>query len=105
MNTYTIRKQLIKSLHITGGDFDIYGIYECQLQSRLIDYIKLVEETTHVGEALLDHIYIKNTIWERFVIDVLISNIYFSDHDAVRVKLSNKKNRFSNYAGAFAVLQ
>lgn len=75
------------------------------MQSRLIDYIKLVEETTHIGEALLDYNYIKNTIWEKFDMDVLISSVYFSDHDAVRVKLSNKKNRFSNYAGAFAVLQ
>lgn len=75
------------------------------MQSRLIDYIKLVEETTHIGEALLDYIYIKNTILEKFDMDVLISSVYFSDHDAVRVKLSNKKNRFSNYAVAFAVLQ
>ena len=42
---------------------------------------------------LLDHVYIKNTIWEKFDMDVSISNIYFSNHDAFRIKLSNKQTK------------
>ena len=40
------------------------------------------------GHTLLNHVYLKNTISEEFDIAVLMLNIYFSDRDTVRVKLS-----------------
>ena len=77
---------MIKALNIIAGDFNIDGFRENVLQEVLVGYWQLVKESTHLGGALLDNVYVKNTLSE----EVLTLDMYFCDYHAVRVKLSKK---------------
>ena len=39
----------------------------------------------HISGFLIDHVYIKKSLIEEFVTNATVKNIYFSDHDAVRI--------------------
>ena len=82
------------SIDFIAGDFNIDGYQETQIKNILIGYSQLVEEPTHIGGSLLDHVYVRNTILQEFDVNVSILNTYFSDHDAVRIKLSKKEIDF-----------
>ena len=40
--------------------------------------------------SILDHVYVKKSFLEDYKVEIVVLNTYFSDHDAVRVKVSNK---------------
>ena len=41
----------------------------------------------HMFGSLIDHAYIKKTFTEEFFTKATFKNIYFSDHDAVRIAI------------------
>ena len=45
-----------KSLDIIAGDSNIDGLLKEQLQDTLTAYPQIVQELTHVGEYVLDHV-------------------------------------------------
>ena len=47
--------------------------------------IQIVNELTQVSGSLIDHHYIKKTLMKEFPTNVTVENIYFWDHDVVRI--------------------
>ena len=39
----------------------------------------------HISGFLINHAYIKKSLIEEFFTNATVENIYFSDHDAVRI--------------------
>ena len=57
------------------------------LQDIFSNYTLLVNEPTHISPSLIDHVYDYNESLQKFLpskTEVLI--IYFSDHDAVKIR-------------------
>ena len=46
----------------------------------------MVFEPTHLDGELLDHVYISNAFCANKATTAVIKNIYFSDHDVVKLK-------------------
>ena len=53
----------------------------------MIVYTQVVDESTHISGSKTDHVYLKSALLEEFHINTIVQNIYFSDHDAVRIIL------------------
>ena len=84
------------TVHFVVGDFNIDALTgNPRLQTILSSYTQVVNEPTHQSGSLLDHIYVKNTIFEKFSISTSTINIYFSDHDAVRLKVTSQDVDFN----------
>ena len=49
------------------------------------DHVQMVNKPMHISGFLIDHVYIKKSLIEEFVTNATVKNIYFSDHDAVRI--------------------
>ena len=47
----------------------------------------MVNKPTHISGSLIYHVYIKKALMEEFFTNVTAENIYFSDHDAVRITI------------------
>ena len=47
----------------------------------------MVNKPTRISGSLIDHVYFKKALMENFFTNVAVENIYFSDHDAVRVAI------------------
>ena len=79
--------------NILLGDFDLdalcYGSYT-PLQQRLENYKLLVSEPTHMHGGLLDHAYIARSFSTDNVSATVTKNVYFSDHDVVRLQIKCK---------------
>ena len=45
----------------------------------------MVNKPTHISGSLLDHAYIKKSLTEEFFARTTVENIYFSEHDSVRI--------------------
>ena len=45
----------------------------------------MVNKPTHISRSLIDHAYIKKILTEEFFTKATVENIYFSDHDGVRI--------------------
>ena len=45
----------------------------------------MVNKLTDISGSLIDHAYITKSLIEEFVINATVENIYFSDHDTVRI--------------------
>ena len=48
----------------------------------------------HMFGSLIDHAYIKKTLTEEFFTNATFKNIYFSDHDAVRIPIEKNSVAF-----------
>ena len=71
------------------GDFNIdYKNLNCEQIMSI--YEQIVRQPTHLGGATIDHVYVKKSLLEEFHVTCSTLNIYFSDHDAVHLKLSHK---------------
>lgn len=44
----------------------------------------LINKPTHVSGSLIDYLYIKKALMEKFFTNAPVQNIYFSYHDTVR---------------------
>ena len=51
-----------------------------------------VSERTHLDGAFLDPVYIKKSSENNKHVTSLVNNVYFSDHDAVKVQIRFKDN-------------
>ena len=49
------------------------------------EHIEIVNKPTHISGSLIDHVCIKKTLMEEFFANAIVENIYFSDHDAIRI--------------------
>ena len=47
----------------------------------------MVNKPAHISGSLIDHVYPKKALMEVFFTKVTIENIYFSNHDAVRISI------------------
>ena len=87
----------VKALYVIARDFSINGFQEDELQDILVGYWQLIKYITHIGDALLDHVYVLNIFLEEF--GVYVFNIWFvffwpicSHGETIK-----KRNSFSHY--------
>ena len=78
------------NVHILLGDFNIdYPVTKHIFDEVLSDYHMVVYDPTHIDGSLLDHVYVKRDWAEQFnEIATLIKCIFFSDHDVVKIKIT-----------------
>ena len=67
-------------------------------------YKSLVFEPIHLDGRLLDHVYISNSFCANKATAVVIKNIYFSDHDAVKLQMTLKSNSDIEESIDFSIL-
>ena len=77
------------------GDFNIDTLDEVayrRLKDTLSSYNLKILEPTNLDGALLDHAYLHKTFEHDKLVMYVVNNIYFSDHDAVRVQSRFRQN-------------
>ena len=79
-------------IHMILGDVNIDALTNSEnfLSQYLIDYERINDKPTHISGSLIDHVYIHESVREKFQFSSDIHSVYFTDHDAVMVKLENK---------------
>ena len=73
------------------GDLNINSLeakHQDRLSMSLAGYTHIIHEATHFGGGLLDHFYVKENFLSGKNVDSLVTNVYFSGHDAARVTFS-----------------
>ena len=79
------------SIDISGDfNYDLLKVIKNKLLNIFTDHVQMASKPTHISGSLIDHVYIKKTLMEEFSTSVTVENIYFSDHDALRIVI--KKN-------------
>ena len=69
------------------SNFNINGFTEsARLLHILSGYSPVVQVSTHISGSSLDHCYVHRKFSETFSVDVF--DIYFIDHDAVRLRFT-----------------
>ena len=56
------------------------------------NYNLKVSEPTHLHGALLGHVYIKKSFENDKRVTSIVNNVYFSDHDAIKIQIRFKDN-------------
>ena len=72
-------------------DFNINALdvkHQDGLSISLAGYAHIIHEPAHLGGGLLDHFYVKENFLSGKNVDSLVTNVYFSDPDAVQVTFS-----------------
>ena len=77
------------STDIIAGDFnyDLLKVSQNNFLDIFTDHSQTVNKPTHISGSLIDHVYIKKALMEEFFTNVIVENIYFSDHDAIRIAI------------------
>ena len=52
------------------------------------DHVQMANKPTHISGSLIDHVYINKALMEEYFTNVTVENIYFLDHDAVRIQFT-----------------
>ena len=89
-----VRNLVNREIDILLGDFNIDALDEMsynRLKEVLCNYNLQVSEPTHLDGALLDQIYLRNSFEHNKIVRSMVNNIYFSDHDAVKLELKFRK--------------
>ena len=73
----------------------IFLVSKNKLLDVFTDHIEMVNKPTHISGSLIDHVFIKKDLMEEFFTNATVENIYFSDHDAVRILI--EKNAVGFY--------
>ena len=73
----------------------IFLVSKNKLLDVFTDHIEMVNKPTHISGSLIDHVFIKKDLMEEFFTNATVQNIYFSDHDAVRILI--EKNAVGFY--------
>ena len=75
------------SIDIIAWDFnyDLLKVTENKLLGIFTYYVHIVNKPTQISGPLIGHVYIKKTLMQEFSINVTVENIYFSDHDVLRI--------------------
>ena len=76
-----------EEVDIIVGDFNFDACSKSRLLQILSEYVQLVEFPTHIAGSTLDHVYVKKSLLEDYEVEIVVLNTYFSDYDAVRVKI------------------
>ena len=85
------------SIDIVAGDFnfDLLKVSKNNLFSNhFTEHVQIVNKPTHISGSLIDHVYIKKTLMEEFFANAIVENIYFSDHDAIRIVIEKNNVDF-----------
>ena len=77
-----------KEVDIIVGDFNIDANPDCYKHYHNMSNWLNFQHT--LSGSILDHVYVKKSFLEDYKVEIVVLNTYFSDHDAVRVKVSNK---------------
>ena len=77
----------INSVDITAGEFkyDLLKMSQNKWLDIFADHAQIVHKPTHISESLIDHVYINKALMDKFITNITVENIYFSDHEAVRI--------------------
>ena len=77
------------SIDIIAGDFnyDILNVSQNNSLDIFTDHVQMGNKATHISGSLIDHVCIKKALMTEFFTNVTVANIYFSDHDAVRITI------------------
>ena len=75
------------NVDITLGDFSIgaFGPQRAIIEDKLHMYDMVINKLTHLSGSLLDQVHIFKSFAMEFNIVSDVQNVYFSDHDAVKV--------------------
>ena len=85
-----LQEQILKGfVHIILGDFNIDALKEEGnfLRHCLSEYEMVITSPTQISGLLIDHVYVHKNCFNHFTIDTLVHSIYFSDLDAIKVRL------------------
>ena len=80
--------QAINPIDIIAGNlisYDLLKVSEDTFLDIFTDHVEIINKPTHISGSLIDDVYIKKTLMEKFFTNESVENIYFSDHDAVRI--------------------
>ena len=58
------------------------------------DHVQIINKPTHMSGSLIDHVYIKEALMEEFFTNPSVENVYFSDHDALRIVIEKNSVDF-----------
>ena len=78
-------------------NYDLLKVTENESLDISADHLQMVNKPTHIYGSAIDHIYIKKTLMEEFSTNVTVENIYFSDHDALRIVIKTNSVNFHVY--------
>ena len=73
-------------------NYDLLKVSQNGFLDIFTDRVQTVNKPTHISGSLIEHAYLKKDLMEEFFTNATVGNIYFSDHDAVRIKIH--KNYF-----------
>ena len=76
------------NIDIVVGDFNVKP--NTALSETLDNFKQLVHEATHIGGSILDHVYARNSLLEKFDLLVNVKSLFFSDHEAVHINILKK---------------
>jgi len=81
----------VDKVHIILGDFNINALAHPEInflnEYLSHDYQMVVSSPTHISGSLIDHVYVHKDLLEDGKIDFILHNVYFSDHDAIMLRL------------------
>lgn len=81
-----------KKVHVIFGDFNINSIRGSNYVSEFLScYQMIVTSATHISGSLVDHIHILKELYETVSVISLIKCVYFSNHEAIKVLLGQRK--------------
>ena len=80
---------------IVDVNCDMLKFSETKFLDIFTDHVQMVNKPKFLSGSLVDHVYIKNSLIKEYFINANVGNIYFSDHDAVRIII--EKNAFDFY--------
>lgn len=80
-----------ETIDVILGDFNVNAFSgENYFLDYLTEYKQVVTSPTHISGSLIDHIYIHESLFTTFNVETFVKNVYFSDHDAIKLKLLMK---------------
>ena len=90
--------EFVRTRHvdIILGDFNInlLGKPVATSSSALTNFIQIVKEPTHLSGSLIDHVYIHQDLLGIVNAEVKNFDVYFSDHDAIQISLTDKSDSY-----------
>ena len=77
------------SINIIAGyfNYDLLKVSQNKFLDISTDHVQMVNKPAHISGSLREHVYIKKALMEEFFTNVVVENIYFSNHDAVRIAI------------------
>lgn len=86
-----LKQLLYDDIDIIMGDFNIDAFKpNKELVNVLSNYKLIIQSATHLSGGQIDHIYIKKALLDMFHVDSTVHIVHFTDHDALKFKLTRK---------------